>query len=611
MQSVKRYCVQKHGPRMLFEASVTVLKDEKKYLPFYDLPRKPISSVAIGANEINEFQKYLQYYTDVKNYALAGQSSETVFQLLAHELEKSSLVVVSLHALSADAEQHFGLTEQAMNFVDTLAAKTNVMLVVFGNPYVLKEMKSLKDIKTIVLSYNDSQTAREVAAQVLFGGISAKGALPININTDIFSGIAINTPQIRMKYSIPQEVEMCEETMARIDSIALDGIAKKAMPGCQILIAKDGVVFYHKAFGYHTYKKKNKVKTTDIYDIASITKIAATVPSLMKLTDERKFDVDKEMGEYLPDLKSTNKENIVIKTALAHYAKIAGWFPFYPMTYKKKQPNVLNEELCSKQKSDKYPLQVADNLFITQGFRDTILNKIYDSRLKRKKKYKYSDLTFYMLREMIEEITKMPIDVYTKTYFYEPIGCTTMGYNPLERFPRKRIVPTEEDTYFRKQLVHGYVHDFGAALCGGVGGHAGLFSNANDLAKLMQMYLQGGVYARKKYLEEKTIKKFTKRPFKAKKNRRALGFDRPLYHYENKAFEIPDESYGHTGFTGTIAWVDPKSKLVYVFLSNRIHPSIKNRKLIDMNIRSKIHRLVYEAMIQPEAEHLADKSKKK
>jgi len=371
------------------------------------------------------------------------------------------------------------------------------------------------------------------------------------------------------------------------------------MPGCQIVAIKDGVVFYNKSFGYQTYDRKIPVSNDDLYDLASVTKISATLPAIMKFTEEGKIDINSKMSMYIKELDSTNKKNILVKQVLAHQARLIGWIPFYLRTYNKDSASsyLLDEQVFSPIVDSVYQLRVAEGMYMKKNYIDSLYNRIYESPLRKRSGYFYSDLGFYLFYKIISDRLNNSFPEYLERYFYSPLGLTTMCYNPIDRFPKERIVPTESDKKFRNQLIQGYVHDYGAAMMGGVCGHAGLFSNANDLAKLMQMFLQKGEYADKKFIDAKTIELFTNVAYNKTKNRRALGFDKPGTKKSPVSRMASLQSYGHTGFTGTIAWVDPKEQFVFVFLSNRVYPNIGNNKLASLHVRSKVQEVFYKAFL--------------
>jgi len=585
--------------RKLVENSITLLTNKDSLLPFLRLDTLDIASVSIGSRKVNRFQKYLGLYSHVKFYAIRKNSSPSLFEALVEVLSKHEVVVVSVHNTNRSPRRNFGISRQTIDFVRQLSKKTKVVLNVFANPYSLNLFQNLKDLQAVLLSYEDNELTREVTAQVLFGAIPSVGRLPVSIDNQFFMGEGINADKIlRLKYSLPGEIKMDEKILRQIDTLAELGIKKRAYPGCQILVAKNGVVVYRKSFGYHSYRKKRAVSNDDIYDLASITKMAATVAALMKLSDDKLFSVNEKLVKYLPELAATNKKKLRIRDILTHQARLKPWIPFYVGSFLKGTKK-LNPQFYQTTYSDTFSVQVAKHLFIKPAYADTIFSEILSSKLRKRKKYRYSDLGFYLFREVVERLSKQELDRFVTSYFYERMGANTLCFKPLDKFERNRIVPTENDNYFRNQIIQGYVHDPGAAMLGGVSGHAGLFGNANDLAKLMQMYLQKGTYGSIQYLKPETIELFTSCPFCKKDNRRGLGFDKPVLSKDANGAtckSVSKASFGHTGFTGTIAWADPKNNLVYIFLSNRTYPNASNRKLIDMDLRPRIQQVIYDAI---------------
>ena len=383
----------------------------------------------------------------------------------------------------------------------------------------------------------------------------------------------------------------------KIDSVAEDGINKKAFPGCQIYVSYKGKVIVNKSYGYHTYSKTQKVSNTDLYDIASVTKIAATTLCLMKLVDDKKVNIDDKLSKYLPYLIKTNKENISIREVLAHQAGFKSWIPFYKRTLQKDKE--LDSLIFRKVQSSEYSTKVADGIYIRNNYRDTILKEIVQSDISKEKKYLYSDLGFYLLAELIKRVSAKSIDEFVDEFFYIPMSLKRITFCPKNKFDNGEIIPTEKDTIFRKQQISGYVHDPGAAMLGGVSGHAGLFADASDLGVLMQMLLQNGFYKGRQYLSSEVIKEFTRCQYPENFNRRGLGFDKASLNKDingPSAVSASKNSYGHSGFTGCFVWVDPDYKLVYVFLSNRICPDANNHKISEMNIRTNIQELLYKAL---------------
>ena len=387
------------------------------------------------------------------------------------------------------------------------------------------------------------------------------------------------------------------DSLLKVDSIVQDAILKEATPGCQIMAIKDGQVFYQKNFGYHTYKKQTEVKDTDLYDLASLTKIIATVPAIMKLEENQFIDLDHSLDQYMLLSDTSNKKSLVLREILAHQSGLAAWIPFYLNTLD--EDGNLKDTLYAKEYSDKYPIKVANSIYLHYQYPDSILSRVIHSKLKEKE-YRYSDLGYYIFKPIIEKITKLPLQTFVDSTFYSPLGLSTMCYLPLEQFDTSSIVPTEFDYYFRSQLLKGHVHDMGAAMLGGIAGHAGLFSNANDLGIFMQMLLQNGYYGGQQYLSAKTINAFTKCQYCDLENRRGAGFDKAVLKNQEGGpacdCNPSSSAFGHSGFTGTLVWADPEEQFVYVFLSNRIHPTLENKKLLEMNVRTKIMEVFYEAI---------------
>ena len=394
----------------------------------------------------------------------------------------------------------------------------------------------------------------------------------------------------------PDEAGLDVVKLNVIDSIAIDAIEKKAIPGCVILVAKDGKIVYNKAFGYFNYDKKEAVTTTSIYDLASVTKICATTISIMKLYDEGKINLKNKLGGYLPWVKGTNKENLLIENILLHQAGLAPLIWFYKETMDANGNPYT--KYYSSTSSDSFNIRVAQNLFLRSDWKDTMYKRIVESPLTKTGKYVYSDIDFILLGKVVEAVSGLPLDEYVQKEFYKPLGLNSTGFHPLNYDSINRIAPTEQEKGFRNQLIRGDVHDPGAAMFGGVSGHAGLFSDASDLVVLMQMLLNGGELGGKQYLQKKTIELFT--AYHSAVSRRGYGFDKPEKDNATRIEPYPCKSaspltFGHTGFTGTCVWVDPRYNLIYIFLSNRVTPESDNEKLVKMNVRSKIEEVIYNA----------------
>ena len=580
--------------RKLIENSITLLQDSLNIIPFKNLANLKIASVEIGLNKTNIFKTRLNKYIHIPTFYISKQYAKNQLSKINNQLKKFDYLIVSTQNTN-QYSKNYGIEKNTWLAIEDLAKKHKIIFVNFANPYSLSEIKKPENFAVIIESYNNDELTQDYTAQVLFGGIKASGKLPVSV-ANFKEGTGISTTQNRLKYSIPLETKVKESYFKNIDSIVNDAIDQGAMPGCQVLAIKDGIVFFEKNYGYHTYKKKTPVTSENLYDLASLTKILASVPSLMYLRDKQGLNINSPLKKYLPRLDTTNKGNISIKKILAHQARLKAWIPFYLNTFDPYSRQLQNN-LYKNQADSLYSTQVAKNIYILNTYKDTIYTRILNSNLRNRNAYRYSDLGFYIFKELIQTKTQMPLERFTDSCFYAPLGAFSVGYNPLEKFNAQNITPTENDINYRKQVLQGYVHDYGAAMLGGVGGHAGLFGNANDIAKIMQMYLNGGWYGDKKFIQKSSIDLFTTRPYK--NNRRALGFDKPPVKGNRGAMGslASKKSYGHTGFTGTIVWVDPKYNFIYIFLSNRIYPDIENEKLRKMNIRSKVHNEFYKAIL--------------
>ncbi|HLP12164.1 MAG TPA: glycoside hydrolase family 3 N-terminal domain-containing protein, partial [Flavobacteriales bacterium] len=513
----------KVNAKLLTEKSLTLLKNNKDILPLKRLDTLTIAVVSIGDSLDNTFLRSVERYSPVKKIAVGKYYTGNILDSVAG----NDLVIIGMHYSAQQAQRNYLVTEPMLNTLKALQTKKHV-LVTMGNAYFIDKLNTGAE-EALMLTYENTENAQDLAGEALFGGATVTGKLPVTINTTYTSGMGISlTKLIRFKYVLPEELGIANVKLARADSIAQSGVDEGAYPGCVVLCAKDGKVFYQKAFGYHTFDKKRKVKITDIYDLASVSKVSGTLTSLMKLTDEKKFSVDDKLGKYLPDVidSSSAYAKIVIKQMLTHQAGLKDWIPFFLLVYDKKTGTY--DPKIFRTKPEKGFTRIHDNLYILSTYEDTIFNYILKkSPLSPNKTYKYSDLGYYFLKRAILKITGKPLDQYAYENFYKPLGLTTMGYKPRERFSIDRIPPTEDDHQFRNALVHGDVHDQGAAMVGGVGGHAGLFANANDVGVLFQMMMNYGTYGGERYIKETTLREWSKCQFCANGNRRGIGFDRP------------------------------------------------------------------------------------
>lgn len=583
--------------REAYKNAITLITNKGNVIPLKMPMQKQAATLCIGSPEITPFQNMLSNYGSFSHFCTLSDIAPEKGKELLSKLEKFGLVIIGVHNTSMFPHKNFGISATAVRLIEELASVTTVILDVFGSPYVFTKFSRLDRIKALMCSYQDNPTSQEVSAQIIAGSLPGKGRLPVSISGDFRCGTGITTRELGMfEYTFPEDAGIASEHLQKIDSIALQCIREKAAPGCQVFVSVHGKVIYNRAFGYHTYNKSNFVKTNDIYDLASLTKILATTLSIMKLSDEKLIDIDETLVRYLPYVKGTDKEDIVIRELMAHRSGLKPWIPFDEFVTVKGNPDTA---FFRNKMEEGFTVRVAGNLFIRDDYGFVMYDTIIHSRLLKNKQYRYSDLGFYLLRKVIENVTNQRFDRFVQQNFYSLLGLQTMTFNPLNRFDMDRIAPTEKEKGFRKQLIHGYVHDPGAAMLGGISGHAGLFADAADVAVVMQMLLQKGYYGGRQYIFPETVEEFTKQQFPLNDNRRGIGFDKPNNENPDKSpacRAASPSSFGHTGFTGTYAWADPDYGIVYVFLSNRVHPDASVNKLARMNTRTEIQKVIYEAV---------------
>ena len=593
--------------RKIYDGAVTLVKNDNSLLPLKGLDNKNIASIAIGAPASNTFQKYLKKYGDVSTYQLS--SSDDISQI--SDLDKHDVIIVSVHS---------------DKIIDTaslqkLVGDKTTIIVMFTSPYSLNKFSlSTNNAQSVIVAYDNSEFAQMSAAQGIFGGIGMTGKLPVSSGS-FKEGTGIDTEKIRLSYSLPEETGLRTIQFDNIEHIALEGIRQKAYPGCQILVAKDGVIIYEREFGKLDYGNSPKVTNETVYDLASVTKASATLPAVMKLYDEKKLGLQDKLGKFVKETKGSNKENTSIRSLLLHESGIVPFIPYYVTAIDEEsysgplfgsRSNIYNAyyagswgrtdykfypDMISSKASKEFYMPVAKNMYASDKMHSALLNDVINTPLQRVGQYRYSCLNFMLLKETVESIAGVDLNKFVRTNFFEKLGSTTTTFQPLNFIPIEQIAPTENDPFFRKQHIHGYVHDEGAALFGGISGNAGLFSNANDLAKLYQMWLNYGEYGGERYLSKETVELFT--TAKSSISRRGLGFDKPNPQ-NSKATPTspgtPIEVYGHTGFTGTSFWVDPTNNMIYIFLSNRVNPTRSPDRLSSLEIKGRIQEELYKAL---------------
>ncbi|MBR9998417.1 MAG: serine hydrolase [Cyclobacteriaceae bacterium] len=586
--------------RGIYEQAITLVNNQDNLLPFHLIDTAGFASLTMNPEKGQEKNAIFDNYIHFDHFTLNRKfSGKEIFQQTLADLEKYNTVIVSLYGLNTNSKRNYGINSEDVEFIRKLSQATRVVLIVYGIPYSLNEFA---EIEHLVCGYEDGPFSRSTVPQLLFGAIPFRGKLPVRINEMIPAGHGLTTQSLgRLGFSTPEAEGFNTDHLTLIDSLIADAIRDKSIPGCQVLIARNGRVIFQRNYGYQTYENLIPVEDNSLYDLASVTKVAGSVQALMMLYDRGFVDLDKKISHYLPELKNTNKENMTIRDMLTHQAGLLPYYPFWMRTMKRYDPA---NDYYSNMTSADFPVEVTPELFVRHALKDTLWNWMINTELLKKEdplkpyEYKYSDMGFYLLQRLIENITGWPLDKFLSEYLYEPMGVTYLSYLPHKKFTTDWIIPSGIDKTFRNGKIQGNVHDEIAAMYGGVAGHAGLFSNAYELSKIMQMNLQGGYYGGITYFRPGTINEFTRRQFR--KNRRGIGWDKPQIigdEYNPASFYASEDSYGHSGFTGTYVWVDPEYDLIYVFLSNRTYPDVDNRKLIEQDTRKRIQTVIYSAII--------------
>jgi len=587
--------------RDLYANALTVIANRNAILPVKNLKDIKIAAVSINRNKSSIFQQRILDYHPADTFCIDPGDAVKSEELI-QKLKDYDLVIAGIFKTDQRPGMNFGIKPSMTGFLDKMISSQKTIITYFGNPYAISKIVSLKKADGLILTYQENDYTEDLAAQLIFGGIEGKGKLPVTINSDWPSGYGIETKgNIRISYGFPENACMSSAFLThKIDSIANAGIKAGAYPGCEVMVARKGIVVFHKAYGFHTYDNRIAVRNDDLYDLASVTKVSSTLAGLMLLDSQGKFSPEKKLGDYLPEFRHTNKENLLLKDMLTHQSGLKDWIPFWKETVR--TDSSFKRNVFRHEYSVKYPLLVANNLYINRNYRKEIFREIAKSPLGEKK-YVYSDLTFIIAPEIIEKLTGEKWYDFVTENIYHRIGAFDIGFNPYRRYSLERIVPTEYDSLFRRQLLHGTVHDEGAAMLGGISGHAGLFATANDLMKLIELYRRKGEYGGEQIIDRSVLERYTKVQFPENNNRRGLGFDKPYLNNkelsQDKSYpthSATPESFGHSGYTGTFVWVDPVYEISYVFFSNRVYPTRNNNLLSDLNIRTEILQSVYDSI---------------
>jgi beta-N-acetylhexosaminidase len=581
--------------RTVAKQSITLLRKSAQFIPGAKPPKR-VAYIGFGLLNDNEFSCRTRtdfhantYYFD---YTLDSVKAAAIFEFLRGRYD---MVIIGLHNINRYPVHDFGISQAALQLIKNLDRQPGSVTFVFGNPYAVKYVC---DASTLVECYDDNEITQSVAADWLSGKFNAGGHLPVSVCEGFKAGYGITYFRGALPEVPPASLGFNSADILKIDSICKKAIALQATPGCVVVVAKDGQVAYEKAFGTLEYNKAEPVYPETIYDLASVTKVCATTISVMKLYDDGKIDLKKTLGDYLPWVKGSDKDTLKLWDIMLHQAGLKDYIPFYAETIVKNKDGAPMPEIYSQKADSLHRIRVAENLFIRNDWEDTMYKRILTSKLGPSGKYVYSDLDFIFMGKIVEAVSGLTLDQFAYTNFYLPMGLTTTGFKPWQHFPLNRIAPTAQEEAFRRQLLRGDVHDPGAAMFGEVSGHAGLFSDAYDLAVLFQMLLNGGTMSGHQYLKKETIDFFTS--YHSDGSRRGLGFDKPEKDNISRKEPYPCASaspftFGHTGFTGTCVWADPAKQLVFIFLSNRINP-VESSKLSSLNVRGNIMEDAYKAL---------------
>ena len=561
------------------QKSVILLNNQNSIIPLKTLETRKIASINIGFSYASIFDSLLNKYSNISSFSSSAYNTDSLsLDDLSDGLKFYNTVIIQITDESVN-------NSKVIDFILEIQKNKQLILCAFGSFQILSKLNSIN--APVIWTDKESSLSANFVAQLIFGGVGASARLNQNVSEKYKLGSGFSIVPTRLKYTVPEEVGINSSDLNAIDDIVAEAIREQATPSAVVMVLKDGKVIFNKSYGNHTYEGAQPSLITDIYDVASLTKTTATTPAVMRLYEQRKINLDTNIGAYIPKARKTNKNNITVRELMLHQAGFVGFIPFYK--------NISSKDY-SHDSSAFFPVKAADNYYMRKGyFENTMWPQMLNSAIYNRGKYLYSDLSMYFMKEIVERQSGQPLQNYVQNEFYQSLGMKTAGFLPRNRFEKHQIVPTEDDTYFRKTLLWGYVHDQGAAMVGGVSGHAGLFASANDIAILYQMLLNKGTYGGSQYFKPETVDLFTSK--QSNVSRRGLGFDKwdedlPLGYPSKLA---SPKTFGHTGYTGTCVWVDPEYNLVYIFLSNRVYPKVVD-KLGALRIRPRIQDVIYEAI---------------
>jgi CubicO group peptidase (beta-lactamase class C family)/beta-glucosidase-like glycosyl hydrolase len=626
--------------RMLAESSQTLITNKDKFIPLKNIQDKKIAVLEIGSAGSAAFKNMAGNYSDVACFSITSTINEKSLETVVAKLKPYNTVLIAVYPVDKAIATHV-VAEKLTAFLEKLKKQSKISVSVFGD----KEMLAgLRGMPVLLWCGGSGKFFQEASAQAIFGGMPVMGRLPSSWSDRLCYNDGIYVPMAtRLKYTIPEDAGLDRGDLSEIDNIVKSAIGNGAFPGCQVFCALKGKVIYNRAFGNHTYEKNENVRTTDLYDIASVTKVAATTIALMTLYDKGKIKLDTTLEYYFDDLDKNASgkkvriakiKSLSLRELLTHRSGLPSGMPIgrfispawalkqirlaqkraesealqdtteqaeesvYNFDIDTNQVNLdadsLYKYIYSKTKKPEYSLEIADKMFMRNTIVDSIWQLAKQVGVRKSKNYLYSDMNLYLVMKVVESSSKQQLDDYLDKVVYGPLNLRNTCFNPLQNYKKERIIPTEDEKIFRKQLIHGYVHDPLAALNAGIGGNAGLFSSAHDLGILMQMMLNGGTYGGIRFFNEKTVELFTS---VQEGTYRGLGWDHQTSSGAKMiARSASPSTYGHTGFTGTCVWVDPEIGLVYVFLSNRVCPRSSNQKINGTAIRQRVQQVVYNAI---------------
>ena len=576
--------------QLVAEKAITLAKYEDQNafpLAAENSGRYALLDIAKNRSTAFSYEMRRNYNADVFlfDHDKSQREADSLFEFLNSHYEK---IIVAIHELPRYPANNFNMSKAAIALINKLSKNLPTNIFIFGNPYAAK---SFCESKNIIACYDDDPITHRVAANMMLGVQSPEGQLPVSICPDMPAGTGYSITTFPTASKINQD-----RPMLKVDSIINDALVKKAAPGMVLMAFKNGKVLMQKTYGKSSYENESLTNVETVYDMASVTKICATTLSVMKLVDEEKININYPIGNYLPWLKGSDKENLIIRDVLLHQAGLKAWIPFYKEIADSSTMTAL-PGYFSKKKEKGFGIKVDDSLFMRSDWLDTMYNRILLSPVEQKKQYIYSDNDFILLGEVVKSVSGLSIDQYAAKYFYRPLGLRSTSFNPTTSIDKKIIAPTEQDPYFRQRLVKGYVHDPGAAMFGGIAGHAGLFSNAYEIGILMEMIMNGGIINGKRFISSSTVQLFT--TYQSDLSRRGLGFDKAEKDNNKRPIPYPTGNtsalaFGHTGFTGTCTWADPEKGIVFVLLANRVHPTASNT-FGELNVRGKVMEEIFRA----------------